>query len=276
MINKIKKLTGIFLTIFILACMPVRGNNTNYIKHCPQITPKSGITPSKIIGMKWVSEKIAQGIIGHELKKETKGKFKVKIQSRSTSDLISGTFQSLSINGKNLNIDGSHISKLTSNTLCGYNSVDYNKKPAIFRENMVLNYEVQIDNNALAQTLIDTGYTASVKKLFPVNDAKIEIRNNKLYFIFQIPTYVTKPIQLTISSKLNVKNGRINLTSIQVPKNNIINTQRLVNAIEKTNPFSFNSAIMDNNSKISIDSVNIVNDIIVVKGLVLIPKSTES
>ena len=110
-------LTILFINLKVLAA------DTNYAKLCPVNPYKSQITPSKVTGMNWLTEKIAQGIIKHELKKETKGKFKVVIKSRSTTDLLNGKFNYLSMTGKNLNLDGSHISKFTSTTVCDFNSV---------------------------------------------------------------------------------------------------------------------------------------------------------
>lgn len=267
----------LFLICTVLISTSVMASTTDYTKLCPAIPQQGTVTPSKITGMKWITEQIAESIIRKELKKETKGKFKVTIKSRGTGDLINGKFNSLSMSGKNLNIEGIHISKFSSNTLCGYNSVKLNKDSVQFRENMVLNYELEIDNNAISDTLRDINYVNEVKKLLPVNEAKIELKNNKLYYLLEIPTYVTKPLKITVSSGINVKNGRIQLTGLKVPNNPFINTSKIINALEKTNPFAFYSDIMDNKeSKVYVDSVKIINDVLHIKGLVLIPKNTES
>lgn len=266
-----------FLICAILICLPVMASDADYIKMCPAIPQQGTVTPSKITGVKWLTEQIAEGIIKKELKKETKGKYKVTIKSRGTGDLINGKFYSLSMNGKNLNIDGTHISKFSSETLCGYNSVKLNKDSIQFRENMVLKYELEINNDAISQTLIDTGYVSSLKKILPVNDARMEIRNNKVYHILEIPMYVTKPLKITVSSGLNVKNGKIHLTSLNVPNNPLISTSKIKSALEKMSPFAFYSDIMNNKeSKVYVDSVKIINDVIQIKGLVLLPKNIES
>lgn len=265
-----------FLICAILISLPVMAT-TDYTKMCPALPQQKMVTPSKITGVKWLTEQIAEGIIKKELKKETKGKYKVTIKSRGTGDLINGKFYSLSMNGKNLNIDGTHISKFSSETLCGYNSVELKKDSIKFRENMVLKYELEINNDAISQTLIDTGYVSSLKKILPVNDARMEIRNNKVYHILEIPMYVTKPLKITVSSGLNVKNGRIHLTGLNIPNNPLISTSKIKSALEKTSPFAFYSDIMDNKeSKVYVDSVKIINDIILIKGLVLLPKNIES
>jgi hypothetical protein len=267
-----KKILLIF-TILLINTLSVNAS-VNYINQCPKVPVQSKITFSKATGISWLTEKIAQSIIKSSLKKETKGKFKVHIQSRSSTDLINGRFNSLEIFGKNLNLDGTHISNLSSQTLCDYNSVQINKDSILFRENMVLKYTIEIDNEAIEQTIIDTGYVATLKKLFPFSDVKVQIKNNKLYFIFEIPTYITKPIKITISSKLNVNNGRIYLSSLHTSNTNY-NSRKLISILEKTSPLTFYSGIMDNkDSRVYVDSVKIINNVIVINGLVLLPKNT--
>ncbi len=265
-----KKLLSILSAIFIFA-LPTMAK-TDFTTYCPQ-PPAQKFKVSKITGMNWLSEQIAESIIKKELKKETKGKFKVKMKSYGTLDLINGKFSYLSMDGKNLNVDGTHISNFSSTTMCEYNSVKLNKDNIQFRENMVLNYELKIDNDALSQTLIDTGYVETIKKFgIPINDISTQIRNNKVYFIFEIPTFVTKPVKVTLSSGLNVKNGKIHLSGLQ--SNSTVNSKKLLYILEQTNPLSFTSDIMDNKkSKLYVDSVKIINDTIVIKGLVLIPKN---
>lgn len=265
--------------IFFICCflfVPVTAKNADLSVYCPQVQNSDGFRISKITGMKWLSEKIAQSIIKKELKKETKGKFRVKISSTGTKDLINGNFNSLSMVGKNLNVEGVHISEFTSNTVCGYNSVKINKDDISFRENMVLNYELKINNDALSKTITDTKFTEIIRGMgFPINSITSDIRNNKVYFIFEIPTFVTKPIKLTLSSGVTVKNGRLQLTGLQSDNTNI-NIKNLTKIIEKINPITFTSDIMNNNnSVVSLDSAKIINDTVVIKGLVLIPKNVQ-
>ena len=167
----------ILLTLIFLA-MPANAINPDFARMCPANPNKSQITPSQITGVNWLTEKIAQSIIKKELKKETNGKFKVTIKSRSTADLLKGEFNSLSMEGTDLNIDGTHISKFTSNTVCDYNAVKINKDSIEFKENMVLNYELELDNNALSKTLIDTGYISTFHQDKNTN-AKLRSWNNK-------------------------------------------------------------------------------------------------
>lgn len=271
----IKKIFILFTSLLI--SLPTMANNNDYARFCPE-TPPQKFKISKITGLNWLSEKIAEGIIKKEIRKITKGKFKVSVKATGTLDLINGKFKSLTLNGKNLNVENIHISQFQSGTVCGFNSVKLNKDNIQFRENMVLNYQINIDNEALSQTLIDTGYLDKIRKYnLIINDIKTQIRNNKIYFIFEIPTFITKPIHLTISSKLNVKNGKIQLSELKSSNNTFVNTKKLLYILEKTNPIAFTSDIMNNKkSKIYVDSVNIINDTIEIKGLILIPKDIES
>lgn len=265
----------IFFVFCFLIIIPVTAKNTDLSDYCPQVQNSGGFKISKITGMKWLSEQVAESIIKNELKKETKGKFKVEISSTGTKDLLNGKFNSLSIIGKKLNIEGAHVSEFTSNTVCRYNSVKINQNDIFFKENMVLNYELKIDNEALSQTIKDTKFTEIIRSMgIPVNSITSEIRNNKVYFIFEIPTFVTKPIKLTLSSSVTIKNGRLQLTGLQSANNTNINIKKLTKILEKFNPITFTSDIMNNNnSVVSLDSAKIINDTIIIKGLVLIPKN---
>ena len=109
-----------------------------------------------------------------------------------------------------------------------------------------------------------------------MSDAKINIKNNKLNFYYEIESPLsTKPLQINISSGLTVKSGKVALNGLQqTSSNKLINTSKLISILDKTSPLAFTSDIMNNkNSKVYIDSVNIKDNIIHIKGLVLIPKN---
>ena len=281
----------ILVLLILMIVNPVFAGSVDYGNMCPVNPYKSSVTPSKIVGMNWLSEKIAQGIIKKELQKETKGKFKVTIKSRGMGDLLSGKFNYLSMTGKDLNVEGSYISKFTSTTVCDYNSVKLTKDNIFFRENMVLNYEMEIDNEALEKSLKNNETINSLKNqnitlthpllknvnVAKISDINLKIRNNKIYFMLKLTTpFVTKPISITVSSGINVKNGRIQLTGLKSINNKVVDNERLYYMLEKINPLAFTSEIMNNkNAKVSIDSAKILNDVIIIKGLVLIPKNCE-
>ncbi len=271
------------LLIVGLICMPAKANN--YMTYCPQVPQKSNVTISKILGTNFLSQKIGESIIKKELKKETKGKFKVSLKSRSMGDLINGRFNSLSMVGKNLDVEGVKISKFSSKTLCGYNSVQLNKDSVAFRENMVLDYALEITDNDLEQTLDANGYLTALRNfkiqaggfnLLKVETATVKIRENKLYFIFNAKSPMfAKNFPLVLKSDIEIKNGRLGLKQLQTVNTVAgINLTPLVKLLEKTSPIAFTSAIMDNeNSKVSVDTIKIVNNVIVINGYVLIPKN---
>lgn len=271
-----KKLSFLIVFICLFLILPVWANSNDFAALCPQTPEIQGIKISKITGMKWISEQIAQEIIKREIKKEVKGKFKVTIKSSGTKDLSDGKFNFLSVTGKNLNAGGAHISYFNTNTVCDFNSVKRNKNDLLFRENMVLNYELKFDNDALLQTTKDMKYVEVLNSMgFPLNSMTTQIRNNRIYFIFEIPTFITSPIKLTLSSGLTIRNGRVQLTGIHTENNSILNVKNLVYILEKVNPISFTSDIMGNNRAIfAVDSAKIINDVIVIKGLMFIPKNT--
>ncbi|MBQ9688817.1 hypothetical protein IJV79_04195 [bacterium] len=268
----IKKL-ALFL-IIILNSAPIWA--VNYTQYCAPNPYSNAPTFSQIVGMKYLGEKIAQGIIKKELRSQTQGKFDVIVKSRSTTDLLNGRLNLLSIVGENLNIDGTHITKFTARTLCDFNSLKLNKDSITFRENMVLSFLIEIDNNALSQTLEETGCSSAIKKSLFISEFKTEVRNDKIYFIFHIPTYITKPIHLTLSSKINVVNGKVRLTGFQTGNNSFINPNKIIYVLQNTIPLAFKTDIMDNkDSKVYVESAKIIGDKIYIDGIVLIPKNEE-
>ena len=84
-----------------------------------------------------------------------------------------------------------------------------------------------------------------------------------------------KSFPFVLKSDIEIKNGRLGLKQLQTVNTVAgINLTPLVKLLEKTSPIAFTSAIMDNeNSKVSVDTIKIVNNVIVINGYVLIPKN---
>lgn len=241
---------------------------------------------SRITGMTFLSEKIAQSIIKKELKKATKEKFKVEMHSFSANDLLHGRFKSLKISGKNLEIEGIYLSSFEAKTLCDFNYVEINKNTIKFKENMIMNFAMEISDTDLKRTMKSSGYLDSLNKInlsgmgmtfFKLSGADVSIKNNKLYFTVKVTSpFSTKPISIDVRSDLKVEEGRIVLTKVDlVNLYTIIDLSKITYLLNALNPLTFTTDIMNNkDSKIKIQSVDIIGDKIYVKGIVFIPKNT--
>lgn len=242
---------------------------------------------SKITGMTFLFEKVAQFIIRKELKKATKEKFKVEMKSYSPSDLLNGRFKSLKISGKNLDIDGVYLTSLEAKTLCDFNYLELNKKTKSikFKENMIMDFVMEISDKDLRKTVQSAGYLDMLNKtnlscfgitFFKLSGADVQIKNNKLYFTIKVTTPISaNPIPVVVRSDLKVEDGNIVLTKIDfVNAFTVIDLSKITYLMNALNPLTFSTEILNNkDSKMSIKTVDIIGDKITVKGNIFIPKN---
>lgn len=263
----------------------------DYFNLCPKksygLSSKMGRAVSNGIGATSLSEKIAQARIGSELKKATHQHFDVYVKSYSFQDFIHGRFKSIIISGKNLDIEGAHISSLDLKTLCDFNYVQFNKSPVRFKENLIVGFTMVISDNDLMQTIKSNGYLdqlncVNVKgcgiTFFKLSGADVQIKNNKLFFKVRVTSQLllAEPLDIEMSTDLKVEEGRIVFTKVDLnslPKGmDLKNFAYRLNAI---NPLTFSLDVLENkNTKMCIKDVKIVGDKITIKGNIFIPKNS--
>lgn len=250
------------------------------------LSPKNARFASKITGMTFLSEKIAQMIIRRTLRKETKAKFKVQVKAYSANDLINGRFKFLKISGKNLNFEGVYITSLDLITLCDFNYVQYKKNPMQFKENMIIGYTTVISDADLQKTMDSNGYLNKLNcvdvkgcgiTFFKLSGAGVSIKNNKLYFTIKVTSQLllAKPLDISIATDLKVEDGRIVLTKLDL--GNVVQGVDLTNVayqLNAMNPLTFSLKVLENpNTKMCIRNVKISGDKIIVNGNIFIPKN---
>lgn len=263
----------------------------DYTSMCAQpydLSSKSAQITSNITGMTFLTEKIAQSFIKSALKKETKEKFKVEMKSFSANDLMHGRFKSLKISGKNLEIEGVYLTSLNVQTLCDFNYVELNlnKKSIKFKENMIMGFSTEISDKDLRKTVQSTGYLEMLNKInlssmgitfFKVSGADVQIKNNKLYFTINVTSPLSAiPISVIVRSDIKVEEGKIVLTRFDlVNPFTVIDLSKAAYILNALNPLTFSTNILNNkNSKMRVQSVDIIGDKILIKGTVFIPKNT--
>lgn len=251
------------------------------------LSSKGAQITSRITGMTFLTEKIAQFIIKKELKKATKEKFKVEMKSYSINDLRHGRFKSLKISGKDLDIEGVYLTSLEAKTLCDFNYVELYKNNIKFKENMVMDFAMEISNKDLQKTVQSSGYLDKLNKtnlscfgitFFKLGGADIQIKNDKLYFTikFTSPLISVNSVPLTVRSDIKIQDGNIVLTKIDfVNAFTVIDLSKITYLLNAINPLTFSTEILNNkDSKMSIKTVDIIEDKISVKGEIFIPKNT--
>lgn len=282
----------VFLILFLmLFCTSQTFAACDYSNMCApkayDISSKSCRVTSKITGMTFFAEKIAGFVIKHELKKATKAKFKVEMRSYSAKDLMQGRFTSLKIYGKNLDIDDAYLTYFEAKTACDFNYIilDKKAKSVKFKENMVLNYAIEISNQDLKKTVQSTGYLDMLNKtklsafgitFFKLDKADVQLKNDKLYFTLNVTTPLSSnPIPVVVRSDIKVEEGNIVLTKIDlVNAYTVIDLSKITYLLNALNPLTFSTDILNNkNSKMKIQTVCIKSDKIYINGNVFIPKN---
>lgn len=280
----------ILVLSFILCFAVPSFAGCDYSGLCPEnvygLSSKTGCSISKKIGATTLSEKIAQSKIKDDLKRATGQNFNVSVKSYSFQDFIHGRFKSITITGKNLDIQGAYLSFLELRTLCDFNYVKFSRNSIKFKENMIVGFLMEISDADLTKTMHSSGYLDKLNcvnvegcgiTFFKLSGADVEIKNNKLYFTVRVTSQLllVKPLDVVMSTDLKVKDGRIVLTKVDL--GNLVkgvDLGNVANQLNKVNPLTFSLNVLENkDTKMCIKDVKIIGDKIIVKGNIYIPKN---
>lgn len=285
-----------FLIIWMIFCLiafsTIRAFAAcDYFNLCPKktygLSSKMGRAVSKGIGATSLSEKIAQTRISSELKKATHQHFDVYVKSYSFQDFVHGRFKSIIISGKNLDIQGAHLSSLELKTLCDFNYVQFNRTPIRFKENLIVGFTTVISDSDLLQTMESNGYLDKLNcvdvqgcgiTFFKLSGADVQIKDNKLFFKVRVTSQLllAEPLDINMSTGLKVEDGRIVFTKVDfnaLPKG--IDLKNFAYRLNAINPLTFSLDVLENkNTKMCIKDVKIIGDKITIKGNIFIPKNS--
>lgn len=273
---------------FLILLMPFALAKCGYVNFCPPQTSNTPLTfgqkISKRTGATLLSEKIAQMRVRKELKKATGQNFKVVIKTYSLMDLFNGRFKSITITGKNLDIEGAYLTSIELKTLCDFNHVDFGRNTIRFKENMIMSFNAVISNTDLMKTMQSSGYLDRLNcvnvhgcgiTFFKLSGADIKLKNNKLCFRVKVTSQLLleKPIEIVLDTELKAENGRIIMTKVNLAPTKI-DLSKVANRIDQMNPLAFSLNVFENkNAKMCIQNVKIVEDKIYITGNVFIPKN---
>lgn len=279
----------LLLSLMVFIVMPTLAS-CDYIGLCApyayNLSPKKWQVLSMRLGATLLSEKIAQSRIKEELRKATKQNFNVFVKSYSFQDLVHGRFKSITISGKNLNINGVYLTSLELKTLCDFNYARFDKTPIEFKENMIVGFSTIIYDEDLRKTMQSSGYLDKLNcvnvhgcgiTFFKLSGAGVDIKDNKLHFKVKVTSQLLleKPLDIEMSTGLNAKNGRLVLTKIDL-KNVVkgVDLSKVANQLNSVNPLTFSLDVLENkNTKMCINNVEIVGNKIMINGNIFIPKT---
>lgn len=260
----------------------------NYEKMCVNSGKTSlGFTKfvTKYTGTTFLAEKAAEKIIKKELKKETGTVFDVDLKTFSANDLLSGRFKSLKIKAPHVSADGVYLSNVNIQTLCDYNSINYKSKPMKFRENMVLSYYFELSDSDFKKTIAQSSLLDKINNLnlsalgisvFQIKNSNVGIVNNKINFSAKAAMFgMPSALNLNASADVKVVNGKFTTAKVDVPGffDDIDVSEYLV-LLNTFDPLNFSVNLLDNaGAKIQIKNFKVINNRIVVSGIVFFPKN---
>ena len=241
---------------------------------------------SGVSGLNFMTEKAAQRLLKREISKVAKNDFlEVKLDSYSSKDLKNGIFKSLSVSGRNVNINDIYMSDLYMSTLCDFNYIKQSDGDVVFMEDFPMSFKFVMKDSDINKTIKSNRYQKIINDLnniansygvgLKISSSKISIKANKLYYVIglSIP-FVRKEQRLIMNSDLCVKNGKIDFVNTKLVSDSFVLDMKKVDFIlNYLNPLDFSVNILDNkDAKVSVENVDIRNNSIVADGVVVIPK----
>ena len=279
------------ILMFMIFCAAPCFADCNYSNLCPEkaygLSSPFEQTVSKKLGATSLSEYLFQRKIKENLRKATGQNFDVSVKSYSFQDFVHGRFKSITISGKNLNIEGAYLTSLEFRTLCDFNYVKLDKNPIQFKENMVVGFNTEISDADLTKTIHSSGYLDKLNcvnvegcgiTFFKLSGADVEVKNNKLYFMVKVTSQLllAKPLDVVIDTDLKVEDGRIVFTKFNLQGAvKGVDLSKVAYQLNAMNPLAFSLNVLENkNTKMCIQNVDIIGDKIFIKGYIFIPKNS--
>lgn len=242
---------------------------------------------SNVTGTNFLLTKVAELEIQKELKKELGSPFNVEIKAYGGKNFIDGKFKSMTLSGKNINIEGLRVSQFEAKTLCDYNQIALEKKDIYFVQNLIMNYSAKISAQDLKATVLSKEYlealgklnvTIGNKVLFKIFDPDASISNDRIKLKFKVMTpfmLTTDVSDVSLDAGLKVENEKIVLADVNFgSKNNRINLNKMLPLINRLNPLTTEVSVNKNTKGIfKIKTVKIDSDNILVSGVFILPKN---
>lgn len=289
--KKMNFITGLICSMLLIACTPVLALEGSVCdtSMCPSVPTVSGpiaSTLSKVTGMNFILSRAIESQVKKQMDKALTADFKVTIKPFGARSMTQGKFEKISAHSDSAYIDGFYLSNVNAESLCGYNHFVYKNGEVYTNENFLLGFSADVTSNDLQKIISTPEYMKLVNSMnvnvagisvFKIFDPKAEIKYNRLVFSMRVVSPVTmgQPKLISSSMGMAVENGRILFTDIETtPALAGANLNSVLPIINKLNPLTFKTNILNNSkSIIKIQDVNFVNDKIVLKGLVIVPKN---
>lgn len=253
---------------------------------CPTNPYSDRMSISNVTGTNFLAERIANTIIKKQILKDSKGKYKVNLESYNVAALKKGIFKSLEITGEDTVTDGIYASMIKLRTVCDYNYIEINNKErtTTFKENFGMAYAVQFTGSDLNKTMANSQYTDLIRKvnsignttkMFNITSTSAKIINNKLVYVMRVavPLLNIKK-DVAIQTDLKVRNGEIIIDEAELMTEAMkFDVNKLLKLVNYLDPLDFSMELMKNkDANMQVKEVSIKDNKINVSGLITVDK----
>jgi len=227
---------------------------------------------------------ILEKIISVRIKNFVGGKNSVNIESYGAKALRNGIFKSAEFVGKDLNVDGIHITSVRAKTLTENNRIDISdKKKLKLLTDIQAEYKAELANSDLKTLLMSDEYTKRVNKINSkmapfarLYDTDIYCENNRLYFKLALLSDLIFGGKIFINCSTDIySNGyKTELRDVRFSKRLKMDiSDSLIRFVNDLNPINIVIKELDSAKiNVSADTINIVNDKIEISGIINIYK----
>lgn len=253
---------------------------------CPTNPYSDSMSISNVTGTNFLAERIANTIIKKQILKDSKGKYKVNLESYNVAALKKGIFKSLEITGEDTVTDGIYASMIKLRTVCDYNYIEINnkEKTTTFKEDFGMAYAVQFTESDLNKTMANSQYTDLIRKvnsignttkMFNITSTSAKIINNKLVYVMRVavPLLNIKK-DVAIQTDLKVRNGEIIIDEAELMTEAMkFDVNKLLKLVNYLDPLDFSMELMKNkDANMQVKEVSIKDNKINVSGLITVYK----
>ena len=282
----------ILLTIIFMSAGSVYAQNFNCVEKsmCPAVPKVNGAissTLSKITGMNFILSTTLESQVRKQMNEALAASFKVDIEPFGAKSMLEGKFKSITADADSAIIEGIYLSNVHAQSLCGYNHFVYSKGEVLTAENFLLGFSAQITDSDLQKMVTTPEYVKLVNSLnvsvgnmtlFKVFNPKAEIKGDKFIVsaMYIAPLAMKGPKQMEMKMGLAAIDGNLEFTDIEVTSSHTssVNLQKLLPVLNKLNPLAFKTNVLNNSkSIIKLKDVFIIDNKIMIKGLVIVPKN---
>ena len=171
------------------------------------------------------------------------------------------------------------------NTLCDFNYIKQSGNDVVFMEDFPMSFNIQMTADDINKTMESERYQKIINDLnrlgnsygggIKISSTKVAISANKFYYVIglSIP-FIRLEQKLIINSDLRVRKGKIDFVNTKLVSDSFsLDLKKVDFILNYLNPLDFSVNILDNkDAKVSVDSVDIKNNVIWAEGVAIIPK----